>query len=301
MLDLKKIREHYDQYKADLDKRGSSVDIDAILTLDDERKILQQQIDALKFQQKELATKQDYEGAKALKADVQAMEADYTELMKNLNAQLLTVPNFLSPKVPAGKDETENVEIRRVGEIPQFDFPVIDHITLMKKYDMVDFERGVKIAGARSYFLKNDGMLLEQAVLQYALQKIVKKGFQPFAVPNIVNTECLIGTGFFPGGEEDVYHLERDEQWMIATAEIPITSYHTGDILNESDLPKKYAGFSPCYRREAGTYGKDTAGLYRVHQFNKIEQFVLLPENVAMSDQFHAQILANAEEIIADL
>ncbi|GHV21342.1 hypothetical protein FACS1894176_09030 [Bacteroidia bacterium] len=301
MLDLKKIRENYDQYKADLNKRGSSVDIDVILTLDDERKVLQQQIDTLKFQQKELASKQDYEGAKALKADVQAMETDYTELMKNLHVQLLRVPNFLSPKVPEGKNETENVEIRRVGEIPQLDFPVVDHITLMKRYDMVDFERGVKIAGARSYFLKNDGMMLEQAVLQYALQKIVKKGFQPFAVPNIVNTDCLVGTGYFPGGEEDAYRLERDDQWMIATAEIPLTSYHTGDILSEEELPKKFVGLSPCYRREAGSYGKDTAGLYRVHQFNKLEQVILLPENVAMSDQLHVQILTNAEEIVSDL
>jgi seryl-tRNA synthetase len=301
MLDLKKIRENYDQYQADLNKRGSGVDINAILTLDDQRKVLQQQIDALKFQQKELATKQDYEGAKALKADVQAMETDYTELMKNLNALLLTVPNFLSPVVPEGKDENENVEIKKVGEIPTFDFPVIDHMTLMKKYDMVDMERGVKLAGARSYFLKNDGMLLEQAVLQYALQKMVKKGFTPFSVPNIVNTSCLIGTGYFPGGEEDAYRLERDDQRMIATAEIPLTSYFSGEILNEADLPQKFVGLSPCYRREAGSYGKDTSGLYRVHQFNKLEQVVILPEDVKMSDSYHAQILANSEELVADL
>ncbi|MDR2190314.1 MAG: hypothetical protein LBP53_03880 [Candidatus Peribacteria bacterium] len=198
MIDLKKVREQLDLYQADLKKRGNNLDISAILALDEQRKALQQTIDSLKFQQKTLATQQDYEGAKALKQDIQAKEADFSTLLQALNAQLLTMPNFLSSRVPAGKDETENVEIKKVGTIPTFDFPVQDHISLMKKYDMVDFERGAKLAGARSYFLKNDGMLLEQAVLQYALQKMVKKGFQPFAVPNIVNTECLIGTGYFP-------------------------------------------------------------------------------------------------------
>jgi seryl-tRNA synthetase len=198
MLDLKKVREHLNQYQEDLHKRGNPLDINAILQLDDQRKTLQQQIDALKFQQKELASKQDYEGAKALKSDIQAMETDYNQIVTHLKEFQLQMPNFISPKVPEGKDDTENVEIKRVGEIPQFDFPLQDHITLMKKYDMVDFERGAKIAGARSYFLKNDGMLLEQAILQYALAKMIKKGFTPLSVPNIVNTECLIGTGYFP-------------------------------------------------------------------------------------------------------
>ncbi|MDR3168774.1 MAG: serine--tRNA ligase [Candidatus Peribacteria bacterium] len=301
MLDLKNVRERLDQYKADLKKRHSTVHVEEILALDDQRKALQQQIDSLKFQQKTLASQQDYEAAKALKTDIQAQESEYETLIKKLHPLLLQMPNFLSSRVPTGKDETENVEIRRVGEVPTFDFSIQDHMSLMKKYDMVDFERGAKIAGTRSYFLKNDGMLLEQAVQQYALQKMIKKGFQPFIVPNIVNTECLVGTGWFPGGEEDAYRLERDDQWLIATAEIPLTSYHTGDILREDELPKKYVGLSPCYRREAGSYGKDTAGLYRVHQFTKLEQVVILPEDVAMSDQFHAQILANAEELLVDL
>ncbi|MDR0282791.1 MAG: hypothetical protein LBI53_05960 [Candidatus Peribacteria bacterium] len=198
MLDLKKVREQLDLYKADLKKRNSTVDVDSILILDDQRKALQQQIDTLKFQQKELASQQDYEGAKTLKIEVQSLETKYEEVVKKLNAQLLTMPQFLSARVPEGRDETKNVEIRRIGEIPTFDFPIQDHMTLMKKYDMVDVERGVKLAGARSYFLKNDGMLLEQAVLQYALAKMVKKGFTPLTVPNIVNTECLTGTGYLP-------------------------------------------------------------------------------------------------------
>jgi serine--tRNA ligase len=171
----------------------------------------------------------------------------------------------------------------------------------MKKHDMIDIERGVKLGGARSYFLKGDGMLLEQAVLQYTLKKIVERGFTPMQVPNIVNPECLQGTGYFPGGEEDAYRMERDDQRLIGTSEIPVTAYHMNEILNEDDLPKKYCGYSACYRREAGTYGKDTAGLYRVHQFQKVEQVVILPADEKMSEQYYRQILQNSMDILADL
>ena len=301
MIDLKKVREHLEEYQTVLKKRNSNLNLDQILSLDDQRKELQQKIDNLKFQQKELAAKQDYEGAKSLKSQIQTAEEEYNKVAEELKGLQLQMPNFLHDSIPEGKDDSENVEIRRNGEIPQFDFPLQDHMTLMKKYDMIDVERGVKIAGARSYFLKNDGMLLEQAILQYALKKMVNKGFTPFQVPNIVNTSCLVGTGYFPGGEEDAYRLERDDQWMIATAEIPLTSYYSGDIIAENELPKKMVGLSPCYRREAGSYGKDTTGLYRVHQFMKVEQVVLLPEDEKMAENYYYQILQNSEELVQEL
>jgi len=301
MIDLKKVREHLEEYQTVLKKRNSNLNLDQILSLDDQRKELQQKIDNLKFQQKELAAKQDYEGAKSLKSQIQTAEEEYNKVAEELKGYQLKMPNFLHDSIPEGKDDSENVEIRRNGEIPQFDFPLQDHMTLMKKYDMIDVERGVKIAGARSYFLKNDGMLLEQAILQYALKKMVNKGFTPFQVPNIVNTSCLVGTGYFPGGEEDAYRLERDDQWMIATAEIPLTSYYSGDIIAENELPKKMVGLSPCYRREAGSYGKDTTGLYRVHQFMKVEQVVLLPEDEKMAENYYYQILQNSEELVQEL
>ena len=301
MIDLKKVREHLEEYQTVLKKRNSNLNLDQILSLDDQRKELQQKIDNLKFQQKELAAKQDYEGAKSLKSQIQTTEEEYNKVAEELKGLQLQMPNFLHDSIPEGKDDSENVEIRRNGEIPQFDFPLQDHMTLMKKYDMIDVERGVKIAGARSYFLKNDGMLLEQAILQYALKKMVNKGFTPFQVPNIVNTSCLVGTGYFPGGEEDAYRLERDDQWMIATAEIPLTSYYSGDIIAENELPKKMVGLSPCYRREAGSYGKDTTGLYRVHQFMKVEQVVLLPEDEKMAESYYYQILQNSEELVQEL
>ena len=301
MLDIKKIRDNLDEYKIVIAKKKRNVDVNVLLDLDDQRKNLQKQIDDLKFQQKKLWEEKKYEEAKALKNEIQTIEESYKAVVEQFDTMMLSMPNFIAPTVPEGKDDSENVVVKTVGEIPTFEFESKDHMALMKQFDMVDVERGVKLAWARSYFLKNDGMLLEQAVLQYALQKMVKKWFSPFSVPNMVNTECLIGTGYFPGGEEDAYRLERDDQWMIATAEIPMTAYHMNEVLSEDELPKKFVGLSPCYRREAGTYGKDTAGLYRVHQFMKVEQVVLLPEDVAMSDFWHQQILQNSMELLDDL
>ncbi len=302
MIDLKKVRDDLEAYKKICQQKGKKIDIDAILVQDDQRKEFQQKIDTMKHQQKELATKKDYDGAKALKWEIQWLEDQYQIIVAQLDKELLTLPNTsLHPSVPIGKDESENVVVKLFGEVPHFDFETQDHLTLMKKYDMVDVERGVKLAWARSYFLKGDGMMLEQAVLQYTLKKLVAKWFTPMNVPNIVNPACLIGTWYFPGGEEDAYWMERDDQRLIWTSEIPVTAYHMDEVLDEKDLPKKYCGYSVCYRREAGTYGKDTAGLYRVHQFMKVEQVVILPENEKMSNEYHQQILQNAMDILDDL
>lgn len=302
MIDLKKVREDIAGYKLICQKKGKLFDIDAILALDDKRKALQLEIDQTKAQQKQLAAQKEYEGAKNLKIQIQELETQHTQVDTELKSWLLKMPNTaLHPEVPEGKDDSENVVVQNFWTIPQFDFQPLDHVELMKKHDMIDIERGVKLGGARSYFLKGDGMLLEQAVLQYTLKKIVERGFTPMQVPNIVNPECLQGTGYFPGGEEDAYRMERDDQRLIGTSEIPVTAYHMNEILNEDDLPKKYCGYSACYRREAGTYGKDTAGLYRVHQFQKVEQVVILPADEKMSEQYYCQILQNAMDILADL
>lgn len=302
MIDLKKVREDIDGYKKICKDKNVDIDVDAILSKDDKRKESQQKIDDLKHQQKELATKKDYDWAKNLKSEIQALEEDYKVLLPDLEKDLLTMPNtVIHPDVPVGKSEEENVVLKKVGKLPKFDFEMKDHIELMKKHDMIDIERGVKLAGSRSYFLKWDGMMLEQAVLQYTLKKLIDKGFTPMNVPNIVNPECLIGTGYFPGGEEDAYWMERDNQRLIGTSEIPLTAYHMDEILTEAELPKKYCAYSTCFRREAGTYGKDTAGLYRVHQFNKVEQVVILPEDEKMSNEYHKQILQNAMDVLDDL
>jgi len=302
MIDLKKVRDNVEAYKLICQHKNKNIDVEWILAQDDQRKEFQQKIDAMKFQQKELAAKKDYEGAKALKGEIQLLEDQYDAILKTLNLDLLKMPNTsLHSDVPIGKDESENVVVKTFGDVPHFGFETKDHMTIMKQHDMVDVERGVKLAWARSYFLKGDGMMLEQAVLQYTLKKLVAKWFTPMNVPNIVNPECLIGTWYFPWGEEDAYWMERDNQRLIWTSEIPVTAYHMDEVLDEKDLPKKYCGYSACYRREAGTYGKDTAGLYRVHQFNKVEQVVLLPENEKMSNEYYQQILQNSMDILDDL
>ena len=302
MIDLKKVRDDVAGYKKICQYKGKNIDIEWILAKDDQRKEFQQKIDAMKYQQKELAAKKEYDWAKALKWEIQWLETQYEAIVADLDKDLLTLPNTaLHPGVPIGTNETENVVVKTFGEIPSFGFETKDHMSLMRQYDMVDVERGVKLAWARSYFLKGEGMLLEQAVLQYTLKKLVAKWFTPLNVPNIVNPECLIGTWYFPGWEEDAYRMERDNQRLIGTSEIPVTAYHMDEVLDEKDLPKKYCGYSACYRREAGTYGKDTAWLYRVHQFMKVEQVVILPENEKMSNEYHQQILQNAMDILDDL
>lgn len=302
MIDLKKVLENIDWYKKICKDRWLDIDVDQVLLEEEKRKSLQKEIDDLKFQQKKFGEEKRYDEAKALKATIQSKEEEHKSIIESLNKNLYRMPNTaLHPDVPVGKDDSENVAIKTVWEPKKFDFDNKDHMELMKKHDMVDIERGVKLAWTRSYFLKWDWMLLEQAILQYTLKKLVEKWFIPMTVPNIVNPEALLGTGYFPGGEEDAYWMERDNQRLIGTSEIPVTAYHMNEVLEESELPKKYCGYSACYRREAWTYWKDTAGLYRVHQFSKVEQVVILPADLAMSEEYHRQILQNAIEVVEDM
>lgn len=301
MIDLNLIRKDISAYKKICEAKNKNINIDEVLSLDDKRKELQGQIDDLKFHQKEAGKNKDIEKAKSLKTQIQTLEEQYSQTITNLHTRELKLPNIIHPKTPIGKSEAENIEAYRKWKIPEFDFPTKDHMELMQKHDMIDVERGVKLSWARSYFLKNDGALLEQAILQYAYKKMISKWFTPMMVPNIVSTETLEGTWYFPGWEEDTYQLERDDKRLIATAEIPLTGYHAWEILDYKELPKTYVGLSPCYRREAGSYGKDTAGLYRVHQFSKVEQVIILPADIELSNQRHEKILTNATELLDEL
>ncbi|MCC6954449.1 MAG: serine--tRNA ligase, partial [Deltaproteobacteria bacterium] len=202
--------------------------------------------------------------------------------------------------VPDGATDADNVETRKWGTIPEFGFAPRDHLDLGTMLDIVDIERGVKVAGSRNYFLKGDGMRLQHAVLQLALDLLHRKGYTLMDPPHVVSYQAMMGTSYFPGGEENAYHLdERDnELYLIGTSEVPVCSYHTEEILELNSLPRRYAGYSPCYRREAGTYGKDTRGLYRIHQFYKVEQVVLCEASADSSRQMHAELLGNAEELL---
>jgi seryl-tRNA synthetase len=301
MLDINFIRENLDRVRKAIVWKKKSIDIDMLLSLDDKRKKIQAALDQLKFDQKKAGEARDIDLAKSLKDQISSLSKEYDDVMSEYSMMMLQVPQVLHESVPAGKDDSENRELKRVGEVRDFNFELKDHLSLMELHDMIDIERGVKLSWARSYFLKNDGALLEQAVLQYAYQKMIKKWFTPMSVPYMVDPSCLVGTGYFPWGEEDAYCMERDDKWLIATAEIPLTAYHRDEILEWSELPKTYVWLSPCFRREAGTYGKDTRGLYRVHQFHKVEQVLILPADEETTIKRYYQILENAEEILKDL
>ena len=236
-----------------------------------------------------------------LKGKEEELDSEAKALQPEFDALLLQVPQPADADVPLGKDDTENVEIRREGQIRQFDFEPKDHLELGIALDVIDVERGVKLAGTRNYFLKGDGALLHWAVLRLAVEYMVPRGYVPMSVPLLMRDEAMQGTGYYPGAEEQTYRMERDEMNLVGTAEVPLTAYRMGEILQEDELPLKYVAQSSCFRREAGAAGKDTYGLYRIHQFDKVEQVVVCRNDPEESNRFHAEILANAEGVLQAL
>jgi seryl-tRNA synthetase len=311
MLDIRFIRAHPDLVQAGAHKKHIDVDIQQLLRLDEQRRSLLSQVESLKALRnkvsKEIPTLQGEARQEAITqmqrvaAESRALESPLREVEASFEALMLQVPNVPADEVPEGLTDADNVVIKTWGEIPQFDFPPCDHVELGERLDIIDVPRAVKLAGSRTYFLKNAGVLLEQAVLQFALHHMVRKGFTPMLVPHLVKDEAMIGTAYFPVGQEQTYRLPEDQVNLIGTAEVPVTAYHADEILREDELPKYYVGLSHCYRREAGTYGKDTRGLYRIHQFQKVEQVVLCVNDPEVSSQEHEHILQNAEEILQAL
>jgi seryl-tRNA synthetase len=363
MIDIKEIRKDRDKYKkAARDKGFFEVDIDQLLKLYDdlldhkkklqdittEKNRLGKTIRELAPEKKqsvlfELTKLKQNEGDIAVR--VKLLERDFNEL-------LLYVAQPTDDDVPVGKDETENVEIRKEGKVRQFDFEPKDHVQLGKALDIIDIERGVKLAGTRNYILKGDGALLHWAVLRFAMDFMVGKGYVPMSVPVLMRYDVMRGTGFFPGSEDQTYRTEEyqtevgqpefvatttavvdiiakgidflprpeDQKGLdeaktevfddpsekvnlnlAGTAEVPLTAYHMGEILSDEELPLKYVALSSCFRREAGAAGKDTYGLYRVHQFDKVEQVVICKNSIKESNKFHEEILANSEAVMKAL
>ncbi|OGG20935.1 serine--tRNA ligase [Candidatus Gottesmanbacteria bacterium RIFCSPHIGHO2_02_FULL_40_13] len=310
MLDIKFIRENPELCREAAKNKNKKVDFDKILILDRERKKLIGQIDEKRAERNKIAkreagsVKREVEEGRKLKEEVQKLEEELRTVEKEFFELMLTVPNVPDKSVPVGKDASGNQEVKKWGEMKPasgWDFTPLDHISLMLKHDLVDFERGVKVGGFRTYFLKNEAAMLEMAVLTYTLQKLVKKGYIPLIAPSLVKEFTLLGNGQFPWGREEVYHLEKDDVYLAGTAEVPVTAYFAGEALLEKDLPKKFVAFSPCFRREAGSYGKDTKGLYRLHQFNKIEQVIITSNNDQQSIALHEELLQNAESVLQDL
>jgi len=302
-MDIKFIRDNLELCKKAAVNKNRVVDWIALLSLDDKRRELIGKAEIIRGERNKsnADTKEAREKGKKLKEELKVIEDELRGVEEDFTKQLLTVPNVPDASVPIGKDSSGNKQIKTWGKIPKFDFPVKDHIALAKELDLIDFERGTKVSGFRGYFLKNEAALLEMAVLMYAYQKLVKKGYTPLISPVLVREFTLFGNGQFPWGREEVYHFEKDDVYLAGTAEVPVTAYFSDEVLEEKDLPKKFVAFSPCFRREAGSYGKDTRGVYRIHQFNKIEQVIISKNDMSTSLTLHEELLANAEEILQDL
>ena len=311
MINIKKLRDHPDYFREGARKKHFPVDIDEILEVDEGRRALQASIDGRKKElgQKSAQMKKLDGGQKrAIQAELKSFsrsikddEQRLREHEKRLNTLLLSVPNPPMEDVPEGKDEDDNVEVRRVGDPPDFGFEPRDHVELGLALGLFDIERGVKTSGARSYFLKGNGALLENALMRYALDLLGERGFTPFVTPVIVKEECMVGSGYFPTGREEAYAIEKDGLFLIGTSEVTLVSFHMDEILAEEDLPLRYAGYTTCFRREAGSYGKDVRGLYRVHQFQKVEQVVICRADEEEMARHHAEILSHSERIVQSL
>ena len=309
MLDTKLIRSQPDLIRAGCAKKRIACDLDRILELDAEFLSLAPQVDNLRASQraagKGMAKATPEERAvlldqqKALKEELRVLEARMADVQNELKPLLLTVPNVPAEEVPEGKDDTENVELTKWGTPPTFDFEPLDHVALGEAQGWLFVETAARIAGSRNYVTRGELARLEHAVLRFAMDLMIERGFEPAVVPVLVRAEPLWGTGYFPGGEDQIYRTdERDELYLVGTAEVPLTSLHAGEILNEADLPVRLVAQSSCYRREAGTYGKDTRGLYRVHQFQKVEQVVIDRADPALSIEHHQSILQNALDLL---
>ncbi|MDP6839097.1 MAG: serine--tRNA ligase [Planctomycetota bacterium] len=312
MLDLKFIRANPDLVRAASAKKHIPCDVDRILELDGEARGLGQEVDGLRARQKEAGKAMGQASAeergvilasqKELKAELKVCEERARALQDELRTLLLEVPMPPAPDVPDGKDDSENVELRTWGTPREFSFEPRDHVALAEAQGWLDVVRAARLAGSRNYVLLGDLSLLEGALMRYALDIMVAKGFTPLSVPTLVRTSAMEGTGYFPGGEDQSYRCdERDDLYLVGTAEVPITALYQDEILDLEQLPMRFVALSSCYRREAGTYGKDTRGLYRVHQFLKVEQVVIDVAEEDTSLAHHHSILANSEELLQAL
>lgn len=309
MLDIKFIRENSDLIRAATTKKHMSFNVDDLIGADTQRLALLRAVEELRAKQNAasdaiarvsaLERADLIESMKAVKDELKIKEEELEEVMKSWRTLMLAVPNIPDISVPDGASDAENVEVRKWGEIPTFSFTPIDHIELMEKSDMVDFERGTKTSGFRGYFLKGDAAMLEMAIWQYVMARWQKKGFMPMLVPSLVKRETLLGTGYLPQGEDDLYKDGND--YLAGTGEVATMFYHSDEVLDATSLPKKYIVWSPCFRKEAGSHGKDVKGLVRVHEFYKCEQVVLCEASHETSVKHHEEIARNAEEMMEEL
>ena len=311
MLDYKFIKDNLEAVKENIKNRNMTADADKVVELYDKRTALvtkqqdlqQQRNENAKSMKQKLDDEKRQEliqAGKKIKEDIAEVEKELAQVEIDLDAAARQIPNMIHPDAPIGKLDTENLEVKKVGTPRKFDFEPKDHVQLAEELDLLDFDRGTKVSGPKFYYLKNEAVFLEQALIQYALNILRKHGFELFITPDIAREEILKGIGFNPrGNESNVYSIEDEGTCLVATAEITLGGYHSGEILDKAKLPLMYGGLSHCFRREAGAAGQFSKGLYRVHQFDKVEMFVYsTPEQ---SDELHHKLREIEEEIFTGL
>lgn len=301
-MDIKFIRKNPELVKKGSQKKGVNVDIDEILNLDKQKREIMTKIEKLKAEQNKIdkkPTEQEINKLKEIKAEIKKCEESLRNFDERLNQLIALVPNLPLPNVPEGQREEDNIVLREVGMKPKFSFKPQDYLKLNQKLDLIDTERAAKISGSRFGYLKNEAVLLEFALIQLAMEVTIKKGFIPILPPVMINERAMRAMGYMERGSEEIYHLTKDNLYLVGTSEQSIGPMYMDEILSENDLPKRYLGFSTCFRREAGSYGKDVKGIMRVHQFDKVEMFVFCrPED---SEKEHQLLLKCEEELMQAL
>lgn len=311
MLDIKFIRNYPGEIKEACRKKKINFDVDYFLEIDRKRKDLMKSIEELntiknqankriQLAENEEERKNIISQMKELDRNSDNQNQEFKRMDEEFKRLILLIPNIPDESVPEGNSDLDNVEIRKWGKIPNFNFTPKDHVQLAKDLDLIDFERGSKAAGFRGYFLKKEATLICIAIWQYAMDVLRKKGFVPMMAPSLVKESALSGTGYLPQQKDEVYGVG-DDMYLAGTSEVSIMNYHSNELLKQEDLPIKYMGFSPCFRTEIGSYGKDTQGIFRVHEFMKIEQVVLCENSKEESVRLHEEITKNAEEILQGL
>lgn len=309
MLDIKFIRENSDLIKLAATKKRLSFNVDELVQIDEKRLLLLKTVEDLRAEQNRASESIQQaspesrmtliESMRRVKDDLKIKEDELEAVMTDWRRLMLAVPNIPDMSVPDGVSDEDNQEVKVSGTIPTYDFTPLDHIALMEAHDMVDFDRGTKTSGFRGYFLKNDGAMLEMAIWQYVMQRFQNKGFTPMLVPSLVKRETLLGTGYLPQGEDDLYKDGND--YLAGTGEVATMFYHADEVLESLAEPKKFIVWSPCFRKEAGSHGKDVKGLVRVHEFYKCEQVVLCEASHETSVKLHEEIRNHAEEMMEEL
>ncbi|HEX8639585.1 MAG TPA: serine--tRNA ligase [Allosphingosinicella sp.] len=311
MLSLQFIRDNSGKVREAIAAKAVTLDLDALLALDGGVRELKTRVDELRRQRNEIsngfknALPEERpalgQRAKAIAAEIAEIETGLAGKQAALDALLLRVPNIPWEGAPIGPDESANTVVRQEGEPPRFDFEPRDHVALAEINDWIDLSRITQVSGSRMYALKGRLALLEQALMLWVTQRLAGDGFTPITVPALVRGQAFFQQGHFPGHEEETYEVPKDELWLAGTAEIALTSLHSAEILEPQQLPILYAGYSPCFRREAGSAGRDVRGLLRVHQFYKVEQYVICADDPEESARWHQRLLANAEGVLRDL